>query len=63
MISLNLITIGSRWFSGTRDRIFVVTNLYEKDEDMWVSYANGDRTYSCLIEAFTQRFIEITNEN
>lgn len=63
MINLNLITIGSRWFSGNRDKIFIVTDLYEKNENIWVSYTNEDKTYSCLIEAFTQKFREITNEN
>jgi hypothetical protein len=63
MIKLKLIETGSKWFSVTRDKIFIVTDLYEKDENMWVSYANGDRTYSCLIEAFTQKFTEIKNEN
>jgi hypothetical protein len=63
MIKLKLVEIGSKWFSGARDKIFIVTDLYEKDENMWISYANEDKTYSCLIEAFTQRFIEIQNEN
>jgi hypothetical protein len=63
MTNLNLITIGSRWFSGTRDKVFVVSGLFEKDEEMWVSYTNANNSYSCLINAFTQRFTEITNEN
>ena len=63
MIKLKLIETGSKWFSRTRDKIFVVTNLYEKDENMWVTYTNADKEYSCLIEAFTQRFTEIQNEN
>ena len=63
MIKLKLIEIGSKWFSGTRDKIFVVADIYEKDEDMWVTYKNADQTYSCLIEAFTKKFTEIQNEN
>ena len=63
MINLTLVKIGSKWFSGTRDRVFVVSDLYEKDEDMWVTYTNEDKTYSCLVGAFTQRFTEIHNEN
>lgn len=63
MINLNLITVGSKWFGSTRDQVFVVTGLIDKDEDMWVTYTNSNNHFSCRLDAFKQRFTEIQNEN
>lgn len=56
------IKVGSKW--SAIDRVFIVTGLQQEDNNQWVFYKNvqtGDE-FSCLVEAFTNRFSQILNE-
>jgi len=65
MNKLQLVKINSKWSGSTREQVFVVSNILEKNESIWVEYYNRNtkQTYNCLLEAFTLRFNEIINEN
>lgn len=55
--------INSRW--GTSDRkVFKITSTKEIDNQLWVFYTNINtgQKYSCLAEAFKNRFKEIVND-
>jgi hypothetical protein len=54
--------VGSKW--GTIDRtVFQVTDIKEVDNQTWIYYNNilTKQEYSCLKEAFINRFNEIVN--
>lgn len=46
--------IGSKW-SDEKGNVFVVASI----QDDVVFYINNQNTYSCLIEAFQERFSEL----
>lgn len=52
--------IGTVWAS-VHGQCFHVDNVLTENGDIWVYYHNcdnEDKTYSCFIEAFTQRFMQ-----
>lgn len=51
-------------FTSPDGKIFVVEEVKQVDKDLWVYYNNADtgQKYSCLLEAFSQRFHPMTNE-
>jgi len=52
-------------FTSADGTIFAVEEVKQVDKELWVYYNNvnsGDR-YSCLLEAFTQRFQPLENES
>lgn len=54
------VKLGSTW-GVTYDKKFLVTNLIENDQGIWVYYEdikNRDKKYHCLIDSFTHRFSE-----
>ena len=53
------ITIGSTWEGGTKR--FTVSDVIIDEQGTWVHYTDDTRTYSCLIEAFLQRFSILVN--
>ena len=57
-----MIKIGSKWLS-TDMSLFYVRGVEERSDGIWVFYENRakDRTYECLIDAFTSRFREHIN--
>ena len=53
-------TIATR-FTSSDSKIFIVEEVRQVDKDLWVYYHN-DKTgqqYSCLLDAFSQRFFPI----
>lgn len=58
-----MITVGSKW--SAIDCEFLVTGLLERDDGLWVYYKNVKTgfEYNCLVEAFLNRFKEVTNEH
>jgi hypothetical protein len=58
-----MIKIGSKW--QTVDKKFIVIDVIEKQEELWVYYKNIQtlQEYNCRAEAFVARFGEIVNEN
>ena len=57
------VRVGSKW--KTVDKMFIVTEVVEKEKDLWVYYKNIQtlQEYNCRAEAFVARFGEIVNEN
>lgn len=55
---------GSRWIGSGSHEIFRVLNIVEMtDGHVWVYYCkndNGEKTYSCYVESFLERFTETT---
>ena len=52
-------------FSSADGKIFAVEEVKQVDSELWVYYNNiktGDK-YSCLLEAFSQRFQPMENES
>jgi hypothetical protein len=52
-------------FTSADGKIFTVEEVMQVDSELWVYYNNaktGDK-YSCLLEAFTQRFQPMENES
>ena len=52
-------------FTSADGKIFAVEEVKQVDKELWVYYNNvnsGDK-YSCLLEAFTQRFQPLENES
>jgi len=60
--NLNIVNIGSYWSSNQIK--FMVTNLIERNEEIWVQYirVNDNTSYECLVDAFTYRFYKDINE-
>ena len=51
-------------FTSADGRIFIVEEVRQVDQELWVYYHN-DKTsqqYSCLLDAFGQRFFPIADE-
>jgi hypothetical protein len=51
-------------FTSPDGKIFTVEEVRQVDQDLWVYYHN-DKTgqqYSCLLDAFSQRFSPLANE-
>ena len=51
---------GSKWFADN-GLTFTVVDVIEKNNEMWVRYKNDTNEYSCLMPAFTSRFVENIN--
>ena len=51
-------------FTSLDGKIFVVEEVKQVDSDLWVYYNNAKtgQQYSCLLEAFSQRFHPLVNE-
>jgi hypothetical protein len=52
-------------FTSADGKIFTVEEVKQIDSELWVYYNNiktGDK-YSCLLEAFSQRFTPMENES
>jgi len=52
-------------FTSADGKIFTVEEVKQIDSELWVYYNNiktGDK-YSCLLEAFSQRFHPMENES
>lgn len=51
-------------FTSLDGKIFVVEEVKQVDSDLWVYYNNAKtgQQYSCLLEAFSQRFQPLVNE-
>jgi hypothetical protein len=52
-------------FTSADGKIFTVEEVKQIDSELWVYYNNiktGDK-YSCLLEAFSQRFQPVENES
>jgi len=52
-------------FTSSDGKIFTVEEVKQVDKELWVYYNNiktGDK-YSCLLEAFSQRFQPMLNES
>ena len=52
-------------FSSTDGKIFTVEEVVQVDKELWVYYNNAEtgQKYSCLLEAFSQRFQPMVNES
>jgi hypothetical protein len=55
---------GSIWCGNDREK-FIVRGIVAQDGDVWVQYERmgTQQTYSCLVEAFQQRFTLYVNYN
>jgi hypothetical protein len=61
--NLNIVNVGSHWSNSDQIK-FVVKNLIERNEEIWVQYIriNDNTSYECLVDAFTYRFHRDINE-
>ena len=52
-------------FSSADGEVFVVEEVKQVDKELWVYYNNSKtgQRYSCLLEAFSQRFQPLLNES
>jgi len=52
-------------FTSADGKIFVVEEVKQVDRDLWVYYHNSatGQKYSCLLDAFSQRFWPMVNES
>jgi hypothetical protein len=52
-------------FSSADGKIFIVEEVKQIDQELWVYYNNAKtgQKYSCLLEAFSQRFQPMVNES
>ena len=52
-------------FTSADNKIFVVEEVKQVDRELWVYYhdAKTGQQYSCLLDAFTQRFQPLLNES
>jgi len=52
-------------FTSADGKIFVVEEVKQVDSDLWVYYHNSitGQKYSCLLDAFSQRFWPMVNES
>ena len=52
-------------FTSADGKIFVVEEVKQVEKDLWVHYHNVDtgQKYSCLLDAFSQRFHPMVNES
>lgn len=54
---------GSKWTSHNGFIIFRVLHTIELDGRTWIHYcddSDGEKTYSCYVESFLERFTETT---
>lgn len=56
-----MVSIGSIYRS-VDDKRFTVDNVITNAEGTWIFYSQGEQSFSCLIDAFLQRFNEVINE-
>ena len=59
-----MIKIGSQWRSTASDyALFDIRDIEQRPDGVWVSYGRygEDRTFSCLVDAFLERFSEELN--
>ena len=52
-------------FTSADNKVFVVEEVRQVEKDLWVYYhdAKTGQKYSCLLDAFTQRFHPLVNES
>jgi len=52
-------------FTSSDNKVFVVEEVRQVDRDLWVYYNNAStgQKYSCLLDAFSQRFQPLVNES
>ena len=52
-------------FTSPDGKIFIVEEVKQIDSELWVYYNNSitGQRYSCLLEAFSERFQPILNES
>jgi hypothetical protein len=52
-------------FSSPDGKIFIVEEVKQIDSELWVYYNNATtgQQYSCLLEAFSQRFQPMVNKS
>jgi hypothetical protein len=52
-------------FTSPDNKVFVVVEVRQVDQDLWVYYHNAKtgQQYSCLLDAFSQRFSPMVNES
>lgn len=57
-----MLKIGSEW-SSSDSRVFEVIGIENRSDEFWISYVRqGEgRVYSCLVDAFLERFREHIN--
>jgi len=58
------LSVGSRW-TDSQGREFVLDAVDKNGAETWVSYTRVTdcTSYSCLVEAFTDRFLRIENDS
>jgi hypothetical protein len=56
--------IMAKKFQSPDGKIFTVEELVQVDKELWVYYGNVEtgNKYSCLLEAFTERFRPMENQ-
>jgi len=52
-------------FTSSDNKVFVVEEVRQVEKELWVYYNNATtgQKYSCLLDAFTQRFQPLLNES
>jgi hypothetical protein len=52
-------------FTSADGKIFVVEEVRQVEKELWVHYHNSKtgQQYSCLLDAFSQRFQPLVNES
>jgi hypothetical protein len=52
-------------FTSSDNKVFVVEEVKQVDKELWVYYHNADtgQKYSCLLDAFSQRFHPMVNDS
>ena len=52
-------------FTSADGKIFVVEEVRQVEKELWVYYHNSKtgQQYSCLLDAFSQRFTPLLNES
>jgi hypothetical protein len=52
-------------FTSANGKIFVVEEVKQIDKELWVYYHNAEtgQQYSCLLDAFSQRFHPVENSS
>jgi hypothetical protein len=52
-------------FTSSDGKVFVVEEVKQVDKELWVYYNNAStgQRYSCLLDAFSRRFVPILNES
>jgi hypothetical protein len=52
-------------FTSSDNKVFVVEEVKQVDKELWVYYHNAStgQKYSCLLDAFSQRFHPMVNDS